>query len=187
MSPVLLLFLEAELNIPTLLWNPLQAIQQYADIKIDLEQAEIGTLLDEYGDTLAVPLGVAFKCTEPDIRGLLATTGNSRGSDANSTTTSDFCGPRDWQFLIIGGVFFGGLHAPTDPEAESGDGRAGDSQVTHNLSQLRRRQLGRELALTEMLVHNISPLDILHALSEMFRDRNASRMDKFQYYQSQYT
>ena len=32
-------------------------------------------------------------------------------------------------------------------------------------------QLGRELALTEMLAHNISPLDILHALSEMFRDR----------------
>ena len=32
-------------------------------------------------------------------------------------------------------------------------------------------QLGRELALTEMLAHTISPLDILHALSEMFRDR----------------
>ena len=34
-----------------------------------------------------------------------------------------------------------------------------------------KAQLGRELALTEMLAHNISPLDILHALSEMFRDR----------------
>jgi Tfp pilus assembly protein PilN len=34
-----------------------------------------------------------------------------------------------------------------------------------------KAQLGRELAITEMLTHHISPLDILHTLSEMFRDR----------------
>ena len=34
-----------------------------------------------------------------------------------------------------------------------------------------KAQLGKELALTDMLAHHISPLDILHALSEMFGDR----------------
>ena len=31
---------EAELNIPTVLWNPLQAIEQYMNVKIEPERAE---------------------------------------------------------------------------------------------------------------------------------------------------
>ena len=68
--PDLVSVCEAELNIPTQLWNPLHALQQNAGIDIRPMRPGIEAILDEWGDTLAVPLGVglnALKSADQDF------------------------------------------------------------------------------------------------------------------------
>lgn len=167
--PDLASVLEAELNIPTMLWNPLQAIQQYADIKIETNQPEVRTLLDEYGDTIAVPLGVALSALNPAVEVSLLPKETAETLTQTARQRQIFA-TAGLGILIIGGALFGGytLQRTQKHRAELVDQRLANYAQPMAAAQT---QLGRELALTEMLAHNISPLDILHALSEMFRDR----------------
>ena len=161
--------LERGLNIPTMPWNPIQAIEQSADIKIEPNQAEVGVLLDEYADTLAVPLGVGLSALNPavDVSLLPKETAETLTQTARQRQILATAG---LGILIIGGALFGGytLQRTQKHRAELVDQRLANYAQPMAAAQT---QLGRELALTEMLTHNISPLDILHALSEMFRDR----------------
>lgn len=167
--PDLATVLETELNIPTMLWNPLHAIEQHTDIKIEPNRPEVGVLLDEYGDTLAVPLGVGLSALNPavDVSLLPKETAETLTQTARQRQIFATAG---LGILIIGGVLFGGytLQRTQKHRAELVDQRLVNYAQPMAAAQT---QLGRELALTEMLTHNISPLDILHALSEMFRDR----------------
>ncbi len=167
--PDLASVLEAELNIPTMLWNPLQAIQQYTDIKIETNQPEVSTLLDEYGDTIAVPLGVALSALNPAVEVSLLPKETAETLTQTARQRQLFA-TAGLGILIIGGALFGGytLQRTQKHRAELVDQRLANYAQPMAAAQT---QLGRELALTEMLAHNISPLDILHALSEMFRDR----------------
>ena len=167
--PDLAAVLEAELNIPTMLWNPLQAIQQYADINIEPERSEAGSLLDQYGDTLAVPLGVGLSALNPEVKVSLLPKETAETLTQTARQRQIFA-TAGLGILIIGGVLFGGytLQRTQKHRAELVDQRLANYAQPMAAAQT---QLGRELALTEMLAHNISPLDILHALSEMFRDR----------------
>ena len=72
--------------------------------------------------------------------------------------------------LIIGGLLFGGY---TLQRAQHHRNEAVEAQLAYYTQPMSaaKAQLGKELALTDMLAHHISPLDILHALSEMFGDR----------------
>ena len=161
--------LEAELDLPIDLWNPIQAIEQQAAIKIDPERAEAKTVLDEWGDTLAVPLGVGLTALNP------ATEISLLPKEAAETLTQT---TRQQQIfaaiglgvLVIGGLLFGGY---TLQRSQKHRTEMVEAQLAGYVQPVAaaKAQLGRELALTEMLTHNISPLDILHALSEMFRDR----------------
>ncbi len=167
--PDLAPLLETELNVPTMLWHPLQAIEQHANIKIEPNQAEVRALLDEYGDTLAVPLGVGLSALNPavDVSLLPKETAETITQTARQRQIFATAG---LGILIIGGALFGGytLQRTQKHRAELVDQRLASYAQPMAAAQT---QLGRELALTEMLTHNISPLDILHALSEMFRDR----------------
>ena len=167
--PDLAAVLETELNIPTMLWNPLRAIEQYSDIKIEPNQAEVRARLDEYADTLAVPLGVGLSALNPavDVSLLPKETAETLTQTARQRQIFATAG---LGILIIGGALFGGytLQRTQKHRAELVDQRLANYAQPMAAAQT---QLGRELALTEMLTHNISPLDILHALSEMFRDR----------------
>ena len=167
--PDLAAVLEAELNIPTMLWNPLQAIQQYADINIEPERSEAGSLLEQYGDTLAVPLGVGLSALNPEVKVSLLPKETAETLTQTARQRQIFA-TAGLGILIIGGVLFGGytLQRTQKHRAELVDQRLANYAQPMAAAQT---QLGRELALTEMLAHNISPLDILHALSEMFRDR----------------
>ena len=167
--PALAAALETELNIRTMLWNPIHAIEQHASIKIEPERAEVASLLDEYGDTLAVPLGVGLSALNPAVEVSLLPKETAETLTQTARQRQIFA-TAGLGILIIGGALFGGymLQRTQKHRSELVDRRLADYAQPMADAQI---QLGRELALTEMLAHNISPLDILHALSEMFRDR----------------
>lgn len=167
--PNLAAALEAELDLPTYLWNPLQAIGQQATIKIEPGRAEAKAVLDEWGDTLALPLGVGLSALNPTTQVSLLPK-EAAETLTQTTRQHQIFAATGLGVLIVGGIFFGGytLQRSQRHRAEMVEAQlAGYAQPV----AAAKAQLGRELALTEMLVHNISPLDILHALSEMFRDR----------------
>ena len=161
--------LEAELDLPIYLWNPLQAIEQHAAIKVDPERSEAKAVLDEWGDTLAVPLGVGLSALNPTTQVSLLPK-EAAETLTQTTRQHQIFAATGLAVLIVGGILFGGytLQRSQKHRAEMVEAQlAGYAQPV----AAAKAQLGRELALTEMLTHNISPLDILHALSEMFRDR----------------
>lgn len=160
---------ETALNIRTRLWNPLHAIEQYGGIDTNLVSTEARAVLDEWGDTLAVPLGVALNAVNS------ATKVSLLPQEAVETLTHaarqrQLFAAAGLGVLLIGAILFGGY---TLQRAQQYRLQALDTQLSHYAQPMAiaKAQLGRELAITEMLTHHISPLDILHALSAMFRDR----------------
>lgn len=167
--PNLAAILEAELDLPTYLWNPLHALEQQSTVKIDPERSEAKAVLDEWGDTLAIPLGVGLSALNPTIQVSLLPK-EAAETLTQTTRQHQIFATAGLGVLIVGGLLFGGytLQRSQKHRAEMVEAQlAGYAQPV----AAAKAQLGRELALTEMLAHNISPLDILHALSEMFRDR----------------
>lgn len=167
--PDLVSVCEAELNIPTQLWNPLHALQQNAGIDIRPMRPGIEAILDEWGDTLAVPLGVGLNALKSaDQVSLLP-------KEAVETLTQtarqrQLFAAAGLSVLIIGGMLFGGYILQRSQQYRN---EAVEAQLAYYAQPMSaaKAQLGKELALTDMLAHHISPLDILHALSEMFGDR----------------
>ena len=167
--PDLVSVCEAELNISTQLWNPLHALQQHAGIDIRPMRSGVEAVLDEWGDTLAVPLGVGLNALKSADRISLLP------KEAVETLTQtarqrQLFAAAGLSVLIIGGMLFGGYMLQRSQRYRN---EAVEAQLTYYAQPMSaaKAQLGKELALTDMLAHHISPLDILHALSEMFGDR----------------
>ena len=167
--PDLVSVCEAELNIPTQLWNPLHALQQNAGIDIRPMRPGVEAILDEWGDTLAVPLGVGLNALKSADRVSLLP------KEAVETLTQtarqrQLFAAAGLSVLIIGGMLFGGYMLQRSQQYRN---EAVEAQLAYYAQPMSaaKAQLGKELALTDMLAHHISPLDILHALSEMFGDR----------------
>ena len=160
---------ETELNITTHLWNPLRAIEQHTGINTHLANAEAKVILDEWGDTLAVPLGVAFNALNPTTKVSLLPK-EAVETLTQATRQRQIFAAAGLGALMIGGLLFGGYTLQLSQQHRS---QALDTQLAHYAQPMAsaKAQLGRELAITEMLTHHISPLDILHTLSAMFRDR----------------
>ena len=167
--PNLAAILEAELDLPTYLWNPLQAIEEQASVKIDPERSEAKAVLDEWGDTFAIPLGVGLSALNsmPQVSLLPKEAAETL---TQTTRQHQIFATAGLGVLIVGGLLFGGY---TLQRSQRHRAEMVEAQLVGYAQPVAaaKAQLGRELALTEMLAHNISPLDILHALSEMFRDR----------------
>ncbi|RKU39133.1 hypothetical protein C6496_03480 [Candidatus Poribacteria bacterium] len=160
---------ETALNIRTHLWHPLHALEQYGGIDTNLVSAEAKTVLDEWGTTFAVPLGVALNAVNPATKVSLLPQ-ETVETLTQATRQRQIFAAAGLGVLVIGGILFGGY---TLQRAQQYRQQALDAQLSHYAQPMAiaQAQLGRELAITEMLTHHISPLDILHALSEMFRDR----------------
>ena len=160
---------EAELNIPTQLWNPLHAVQQHGSIDIHPARQAVEATLDAWGDTLAVPLGVALnalKSTSP----VSLLPKEAVETLTQTTRQRQLFAAVGLGVLIIGGILFGGYMLQRSQQYRS---EAVEAQLVYYAQPMAaaKAQLAKELALTDMLAHHISPLDILHALSEMFGDR----------------
>ena len=160
---------ETELNITTQLWNPAHAIEQHFGINTNLANAEAKVTLDEWGDTLAVPLGVALNTLNPITKVSLLPK-EAVETLTQATRQRQIFAAAGLGVLMIGGLLFGGYTLQHSQQQRS---EALDTQLAHYAQPmaLAKAQLGRELAITEMLTHHISPLDILHTFSAMFRDR----------------
>ena len=160
---------ETELDIPTRLWNPLHAIQQHGDINIRPVRAEVETTLDEWADTFAVPLGAGLNALKPATQVSLLPK-EAAETLTQTTRQRQLFAAAGLGVLIIGGILFGGY---TLQRAQQYRNEAVEAQLAYYAQPMAaaKAQLGKELALTDMLAHHISPLDILHALSEMFGDR----------------
>ena len=160
---------EAELNISTQLWNPLHAVQQHAGIDIHSARPEVEAILDEWGDTLAVPLGVGLTALKPTPSVSLLPK-EAVETLTQTTRQRQLFAAAGLGVLIIGGILFGGYMLQ---RAQQYRNEAVEAQLTYYAQPMTaaKVQLGKKLALTDMLAHHISPLDILHALSEMFGDR----------------
>lgn len=160
---------QAELNIPTRLWNPLQAVQQHANVDIHAGNREVEAVFDEWGDTFAVPLGIGLHALKTTDKVSLLPQ-EAVETLTQTTRQRQLFAAAGLGALIIGGILFGGY---TLQRAQRYRNETVETQLTHYAQPLAtaKAQLGRELALTDMLGHHISPLDILHAFSEMFGDR----------------
>ena len=158
-----------ELNISTQLWNPLHAVQRYASIDIHPTRPEVAAILDTWGDTFAVALGVGLNAlTSTAPISLLPQ--EAVATLTQTTRQRQFFAAAGFGVLIISGLLFGGYMLQRSQRYRS---EAVEAQLSYYAQPVSaaKVQLGKELALTDMLAHHISPLDILHALSEMFRDR----------------
>ena len=113
---------ETALNIRTQLWNPLHALEQYGGIDTNLVSTATKAILDEWGDTFAVPLGVALNAVNP------ATKVSLLPQETVETLTH---AARQRQLfvaaglgvLMIGGLLFARLHTPTGPAVSTASTR----------------------------------------------------------------
>ena len=167
--PDLVSVCEAELNISTQLWNPLHALQQQAGIDIRPMRPGVEAILDEWGDTLAVPLGVGLNALKSADRVSLLPK-EAVETLSQTARQRQLFAAAGLSVLIIGGMLFGGYMLQRSQRYRD---EAVEAQLTYYAQPMAaaKAQLGKELALTDMLAHHVSPLDILHALSEMFGDR----------------
>ena len=153
---------QEQLQIPTRLWNPLQAGV------LDTSSVD-SSILENYGDTLAIPLGIGIHVleTEKPVSLLPTEVGAKR---AEST--------RKHQQLIAAGitglvVFVLVLSGITFSRSQKSKEDSLDQRIaTYTMLQNdASKQLARELILVDKLTHQISPIDVLHALSTLFNDR----------------
>ena len=153
---------QEQLQIPTKLWNPL-----YAGA-LDTSGAPT-SVLETYGDVLAVPLGVGIHTLEAEEPvSLLPTEVGMKRAESS----------RKHQQLIAAGItgfilFVIVLCGVTWSRSQKSKVALLDNQIATfgRLQSEANNQLARELILADKLTHQISPMDILHALSTLFKDR----------------
>ena len=98
---------ETELNIATRLWNPIYAVEQHTGIDTHFASAEAKAAFDEWGDTLAVPLGVALNALNPETKVSLLPK-EAVETLTQATRQRQIFAAAGLGVLIIGGLLFGG-------------------------------------------------------------------------------
>lgn len=154
---------QEQLQIPTRLWNPL-----YAGA-LDTSNASSSADIETDGDTLAVPLGVGLHIldVEEPVSLLPTEVGVKRVESSRKHQQLIAAGIAGFLILVIVlcGITWGrsqkSKEVILDKQIETFAGLQADAN----------KQLALELILADKLSHQISPLDILHTLSTLFKDR----------------
>lgn len=167
--PALVEVCEEELNIPTRLWNPLDTLAQQPDMEIRPDNPAAKAMFDEWGDTFAVPLGVGLSLLNPnECVSLLPK--EAEETKKQSAQQRRLLAAGALGGLLIVGLTFGGITLQRSQQLKAASLDAKIANFSKPVADA-KAQLARELALTDMLTHDISPLDILHVLSRTFGDR----------------
>lgn len=153
---------QEQLQITTRLWNPV-----YAGA-IDTSNVPSGTL-ESYGDTLAVPLGIGIHLldVEQPVSLLPTEVGVKRAESSRKHQQLIAAGIGGFLILVIA------LCGITYSRSQKAKVDILDQEIA-TFNRLRtdaNNQLALELILADKLTHQISPLDVLHALSTLFKDR----------------
>lgn len=153
---------EEQLQIPTKLWNPIHT----GAVDTNLITTSV---LETQGDTLAVPLGVGIHLLEVDkpVSLLPQEVGVKR---AESTLKRQQLLAAGVGGLALLTIVLGGITWNSNQDAKTAllEGQIADYQP---LLANANNQLALNLILAEKLTHQVSPMDILHALSSLFTDR----------------
>lgn len=153
---------QEQLQIPTRLWNPLQAGV------LDTSSVD-SSILENYGDTLAVPLGIGLHVleTEKPVSLLPTEVGVKRAESTRKHQQLIAAGITGFVILVL--VLSGITFSRSQKSKEDFlDKRIATYAALQNDAN---KQLARELILADKLTHQISPMDVLHALSTLFNDR----------------
>ncbi len=153
---------QEQLQIPTRLWNPLQTGA--------LDTSNTSTqVLETYGDALTVPLGVGIHLLEVEepVSLLPTEVGVKRVESTRKHQQLITAGIAGIVLLVLvlSGVTWSRSQKAKVALLDDQIATFGSLQVDAN------KQLALELVLADKLTHQISPLDILHALSTLFKDR----------------
>ena len=153
---------QEQLQIPTRLWNPLHAGV--------LDTGSVNSsILEDFGDTLAVPLGVGLHVleTEKPVSLLPTEVGVKRAESTRKHQQFIAAGITGFVILVL--VLSGITFSRSKKSKEDFlDKRIATYSLLQNDAN---KQLARELVLADKLTHQISPMDVLHALSTLFNDR----------------
>ena len=153
---------EDQLQITTKLWNPIYSGS------VDTT-AVSAAILETHGDTLAVPLGVGIHILESEepISLLPKEVGVKRAefSKKRQQLIAASVGGLALLTLTLGGITWSGSQKAKEALL---DGQIADYQT---LQTEANKHLALNLILADKLTHQASPLDILHALSTLFKDR----------------
>lgn len=153
---------EEQLQIPTKLWNPIHTGA------VDTNMVTT-SVLETQGDTLAVPLGVGIHLLEVDkpVSLLPQEVGVKRAESTRKRQQLLAAGVGGLALLTI---VLGGITWNSNQDAKTAllEGQIADYQP---LLANANNQLALNLILAEKLTHQVSPMDILHALSSLFTDR----------------
>ncbi len=153
---------QEQLQIPTQLWNPL-----HTDA-LDTSNAPT-QVLETYGDALAVPLGVGIHLlnVEEPVSLLPTEVGVKRVESTRKHQQLIAAGIAGLVLLVLV------LSGITWSRSQKSKVDLLDNQIATfgSLQVEADKQLALELILADKLTHRISPMDILHALSTLFKDR----------------
>lgn len=151
-----------QLQIPTKLWNPIQTGA------VDIDQGTTSLFATD-GDCFAVPLGVGIHLldVEQPVSLLPQEVGVKRAESTRKRQQLVAAGIGGLALIVLalGGVTWSRSQEAKEALLDSQIANFEKSQTDAN------KQLALELILADKLTHQISPLDILHALSTLFKDR----------------
>ena len=157
-------YIADRLDVPVLLWNPLDAFKEVWD-----EQRSDTQSVDGFSDTLAVPLGLGVNALTSQISlDLLPSEEKVKLTQAQQRKRTLMAVAAGLVLLV--GLGLGGL---TQSRIHQAKIVALDGAI-RNISQAEsnaKRTLTKDLAIVNLLAPRVSPLDIVRELSVRFADR----------------
>ena len=157
-------YIADRLEVPVLLWSPLDAFKQVWD-----EQRSAVQSVDDFSDTLAVALGLGVNALTSQISlDLLPSEEKVKLTQAQQRKRTLMAAAAGLVLLV--GLGLGGL---TQSRIHQAKIVALDGAI-RNISQAEtsaKRTLTKDLAIVNLLAPRVSPLDIVRELSVRFADR----------------
>ena len=157
-------YIADRLEVPVLLWNPLDAFKEVWD-----EQRSDTQSVDGFSDTLAVALGMGVNALTSQIPlDLLPTEEKVKLTQAQQRKRTLMAVAAGLVLLV--GLGLGGLTQNRIHQAKIATLDGAIRNISHAESNA-KRTLTKDLAIVNLLAPRVSPLDIVRELSVRFADR----------------